>query len=74
MSDEVPAPSETSENEKNDRINAFIKEYGELVTKHKIDFATYPVYIPDGQGWFKTGIQNTPVDVTNSPKKSPFIA
>lgn len=72
MSDEILA--EASKNDVNDRVNAFIKEYGELVAKHKIDFATYPVYVPDGTGGFKVTIQNTPVDITNSPQKSPFIA
>lgn len=81
MSDENPelqqplgSPEEMAKNELNDRMNSFVKDYGELVAKHKIDFATYPVYIPDGQGGFKTTIQNTPVDITNSPQKSPFIA
>ncbi len=56
------------------RQEAFIKEYGELVEKHKLDFATYPVFTPDGTGGFKVVIQNTPVDTTNMPKASPFIA
>lgn len=64
---------ETAANDLNDRVNAFIKEYGELVTKHGVDFATYPTYVPDGQGGFKTIVQNTPVDIKNQPRKSPFI-
>jgi hypothetical protein len=52
----------------------FLKEYGELVAKHKIDYATYPVWIPDGQGGFKCIVQNTPIDITNQPRKSPFVA
>lgn len=57
----------------NERVNSFIKEYGELVAKHKMDFATYPVFIPDGQGGFKIIVQNTPVNVSNQPVKSNFI-
>ncbi len=57
-----------------ERINTFVKEYGELVALHKIDFATYPVYVPDGNGGFKVVVQNTPVDITNQPTKSPFVA
>lgn len=52
------------ENIKN-RVEAFMKEYGELVQKHQIDIANYPVYTPDGQGGFKTILQATPVDISN---------
>lgn len=57
--------------ERSERFQLFIKEYGELVAKHKVDFATYPVFSPDGSGGFKVIIQNTPVDMTNQPTKSP---
>lgn len=53
------------------RAEAFIKEYGELVEKHKMDFAHYPMYIPDNHGGFKTVIQGTPVDMT--PKEADFV-
>lgn len=52
---------------------AFVKDYGDLVEKHQVDFAQYPVYVPDGQGGFRTVIQNTPVSIKNQPKKSPFV-
>lgn len=55
------------------RTEAFVKEYGELVEKHKVDFATYPVFVPDGQGSFKIIVQNAPIDITNVPRKSPFV-
>lgn len=55
------------------RIDDFVKEYGELVEKHKIDFANYPVYVPDENGGFRVVIQNTPVDITNMAIKSPFV-
>lgn len=79
MSDAEPVvgeqtnPAEKAQNELNDRANAFIKAYGELVAEHKMDFATYPVFMPDGSGGFKVTIQNSPVDVSNAPVKSPFI-
>lgn len=41
--------------------DVFIKDYGDLVKKHGIDFACYPVFVPDGAGGFKVVIQNTPV-------------
>lgn len=59
---------------KEERAKAFVEEYGELVKKHKIDFATYPTFIPDGQGGFRVIVQNTPIDMTEQPQKSPFVA
>jgi len=56
------------------KIEAFLQEYKTLVDKHQVDFANYPVYVPDGEGGFKTIIQNTPVDMSTMPQKSPFIA
>lgn len=67
----------TEENNNNEDVLAFLKEYGELVEKHQVDFANYPVYVPDGQGGFKTIIQSTPVSLKNRPQelqKSPFVA
>lgn len=59
------------DNKLKERVEAFIKEYGELVEKHQIDFAHYPVYIPDGAGGFRTTIQTSPVDIT--PKEEPVV-
>ncbi len=58
-----------TEEEKN---RDFITEYGELVAKHKRDFAHYPLFVPDGTGAFKVVLQSTPVDVT--PKEEKFVA
>ena len=63
-----------TEEERKEKGTAFMKEYGELVAKHQIDFATYPVFIPDGQGGFKIVVQSTPIDISEQAKKSPFIA
>jgi hypothetical protein len=60
--------------EKTAKLQAFVDAYGELVKEHGIDFATYPAFIPDGAGGFKITVQNTPVDISNQPKKSPFVA
>lgn len=62
------------EQERKEKGEAFLKEYGELVGKHQVDFATYPVFVPDGQGGFKIVVQSTPIDISNMPTKSPFIA
>lgn len=59
------APSEAQE-----RASSFVKEYGELVKKHNIDFAAFPQYVPDGNGGFRTVVQNVPVDIT---KKEEFV-
>lgn len=60
--------------EDKEKAEAFLKEYGELVVKHNMDFANYPVYIPDGQGGFRTVVQSTPVDMSKMAKPSPFMA
>lgn len=56
------------------KVQEFLNEYGELVKKHNIDFIAYPTYVPDGEGGFRTVIQQSPVDITNQPKPSPFVA
>lgn len=69
----VTSGGEAPKNDLQERANEFVKEYGELVKKHGVDFASYPVFVPDGQGGFKVVVQNTPVDIRNQPKKSPFV-
>lgn len=73
-----PTPVEKTEEEAkedlNNRVNAFIKEYGELVMRHKVDFATYPMFVPDGKGGFKIITQSTPVDIGNQPIRSDFMS
>lgn len=59
--------------EETKRAEAFMKDYGELVAKHQMDIASFPVLIPDGQGAFKLTIQSTPVDTSKAPKLSPFM-
>ncbi len=67
----VEEPKTTDEVEK--RLNAFISDYKAIVDKHQMDFAAFPMFIPDGQGGFKVIVQQQPVDITNQPKASPFI-
>lgn len=64
-----------TEEERKVKGEAFMKEYGELVEKHQVDFATYPVFIPDGQGGFKIVVQSTPIDISQQLKKeeAPFM-
>ncbi len=62
-----PAKDPTQE-----RIQGFLTGYGDLVKEHGVDFASYPVFVPDGQGGFKIIVQNTPVDIKNQPVRSPL--
>lgn len=74
--DSIPAVVPETDPEKDptkERVQDFLTKYGELVKETNIDFASYPVFVPDGQGGFKVIVQNTPVDISNQPKKSPFI-
>lgn len=66
--------AKTEEQLQNEKKLEFIKRYGELTQEMKLDFATYPVWVPDGQGGFKTVVQSTVVDTSNQPVKSNFIA
>lgn len=63
-----------TEEERQAKAAVFLKEYGELVEKHQMDLATYPVWVPDGQtGTFKTIIQSTPVPLPAKSMESPFM-
>lgn len=67
-------PTDLNDEQKK-RIDDFMKEYGELVAKHKVDFASFPMFVPDesGKGSFKVICQSVPIDTSNQPTKSPFI-
>jgi len=65
-------------NETNEKIQEFLERYKALVDEMKVDFATYPVFTPDGQGGFRVIMQSTPIDITPKEKKeesvpSPFV-
>lgn len=54
--------------QKNKKIDEFLEEYGKLVKRHNIDFATYPMFAPDGNGGFKIVCQTTPIDLSTLQK------
>lgn len=54
------------------KAEEFIKDYGELVAKYKMDFAHYPMFVPDSTGGFKVILQSTPVAINEN--KEAFIA
>jgi hypothetical protein len=67
---------EKKEDEQLVKAQAFLKEYGELVERHQMDFATYPMFVPDGAGGFKIRIQSTPVNLPpkeEAPVESTFM-
>lgn len=54
------------------RAEAFIKEYGELVKKHDVDFSSYPQLVPK-DGVFVLVVNATTVDMKNKPVPSGFV-
>ncbi len=56
--------------ESKDRVEAFMKAYGELTKSSGCDFIAYPVFIPDGDGGFKVVVNQQPIDTTNRPTRS----
>lgn len=60
-------------NESTKRIAEFLDKYGKLVEEMQVDFANYPMYVPDGNGAFKCIAQSTPVDIKDRPTASPFV-
>lgn len=49
----------------------FFEEYKLLVKKYNIDFATYPLLVPDTKGTFKITTQTSPVRMAPTPQESP---
>ena len=59
----------------NTKISDFLKEYGELVAKHKVDFVNFPMFVPGENGEFKIMIKTEPVDLELMEKaKKGFIS
>lgn len=51
------------------KIEEFLNDYRNLVKKHGVDFATFPMFVPDGtEGGFKIVCQSTPVDLGEMEK------
>lgn len=63
-----------TDEQKKKAIEDFIKEYGALVQKHKVDFVAYPMYVPNETGSWELKIQNQPIYTGDQPVKSPLIA
>lgn len=59
-----------AQKEQQERIQLFLKEYGELTQKHKVDFVNFPMFSPNENGTWDIRIQTQPVDTSNQPIKS----
>ena len=56
------------------KIQEFLKEYGELTKKYNVDFAAFPVYMPNEKGTFDLTIQTQPIDLSERKKKKGFFS
>ena len=59
--------------EKQQKIEAFTAEYGELVKKHGIDILAYPSFRPNESGTWELIINTQAVPVKEQSIKSPFV-
>lgn len=57
-----------------ERKEEFMKEYGELVDKHKVDVGSMPQYFPLGGGAFGTMLIKEVVDLEKEGVPSPFMS
>lgn len=51
------------------KVESFMEEYGVLVKKYNVDFASYPMFVPDEKGSFKVIVQSTPIDLSEINKE-----
>lgn len=57
-----------------ERREAFLQKYKELIDEYKVDFLAYPVFIPNDRGTFEITLRQELADTKYSPVKSPFVA
>lgn len=69
----MDVPKKLEGDEVQDRIDAFVKDYGEMRSKHKVDIAAAPSFVPNDRGTWELMINMQPVDISNELIKSPFI-
>ncbi len=56
-----------------ERAEAFMKEYNELVEKHGIKMSAAPVFVPNERGSWECMVQGGPIDTKYLPVKSNFM-
>jgi hypothetical protein len=63
--------------EQKERIDNFLKDYGELVQKYQVDFINFPILTPDEKYNWQLSVQTQTIDITDMKQKSstvsPFI-
>ncbi len=56
-----------------ERKAAFLERYKVIMDELHIDLFSYPLYVADGAGGFKTVVQTDLVDTTDQLTPSPFV-
>ncbi len=51
----------------------FLEKYKALIDEYQLDFASFPVLVPNAQGVFEIRINTDVIDTAHRPIKSPFI-
>jgi hypothetical protein len=57
-----------------ERVKGFMEAYSKIREEFQVDFGYAPMYMGDGQGGFKTVVNVGPIDLTQTPQPSPFMA
>jgi hypothetical protein len=55
------------------RRDEFLKRYKKLIDELQVDFASFPMYIPNEKGSFDVFVQTNVVDRKDQMVKSPII-
>ena len=55
-----------------ERREKFLKAYGKLREEYQIDFASFPVWVPNDRGSFETVMNTDAVDLKYRSVKSPI--
>lgn len=69
----MPELTEEQQKDIQDRAEAFMKDYNDLVQKHQIKIAAVPVFVPNEKGTWECMVQGGPTDVKYTPVKSNFM-
>lgn len=56
-----------------ERTSNFLEKYKELVKEFDVDFANYPMFVPNKEGKWEVVVQSTPIDIKDRPTPSPFV-
>lgn len=68
----MPQLTKEQEADVKERVEAFKKEYSELVVKHQVDFYAFPQLLPNEKGTFEVAASMTIFDKKYLPVPTPF--